>query len=534
MALDTNALKTKASSALSGFSTGQRAVIGIAVVTLVIGGVFFAQWASKPNLVPLFSNLGADDAGEITSKLQSSGVSYELADGGATIMVPQKDVYQTRLDLAGEGLPTGGSEGYKLLDKQGITTSEFREQVDYQRALEGELAKTIGAIDGVEAATVHLVIPKQDVFAADSKKSTASVLVKTRPGKSVEGQQTQAIVNLVASSIEGLSPDDVTVADANGRVLAAPGQSASLGGTDVKNKATQDMETDLSNKIQAMLTPLVGQGKAMVQARAQLNFDKVQTTAETFNPNNKPPVAGAESVNTETYEGGQPDATGVLGTNGVPLAQGANGNGNYNKTDRTTDYNVDRQVTQTEAAPGAVERLSVAVLLDSNVANIDQDEVTRLVTDAAGLQVARGDTVTVSRLPFDQSQAEAAKKELEEAAKAAKTDSMMNIIKSVATVLIILAVLAILYITTKRKAAAYTSTPISLAELDAVRTGPSQAEIEAERAAALSALESGSGSEQSGEALERAKVDREITDLIEKQPDEVAGLLRSWLADRRN
>src|SRR3954464_15782057 len=144
-AIDVNKVKAKAGKALSGFSTGQKVVTGLAVVGLVIGGMMFSSWASKPSYSPLFTNLQPSDAAAITQKLTSNKVSYKLADGGSTVMVPQSMLYQQRMELSAQGLPTGGNDGYKLLDKQGITTSEFRQHVDYQRALEGELSRTIGA-----------------------------------------------------------------------------------------------------------------------------------------------------------------------------------------------------------------------------------------------------------------------------------------------------------------------------------------------------------------------------------------------------
>src|SRR5256714_3393550 len=176
--IDADQLKQRASQALSGFSTGQKVITGLAVVGIVAGGMFFSSWASKPSYAPLFTNLQPSDAAAITQKLTSNKVAYKLADGGSTVMVPQGVLYQQRMELSAAGLPSGGNDGYKLLDKQGITTSEFRQRVDYQRALEGELSKTIGAIDGVSAATVHLVIPKDDVFAEDNHKASASVLVQ--------------------------------------------------------------------------------------------------------------------------------------------------------------------------------------------------------------------------------------------------------------------------------------------------------------------------------------------------------------------
>ncbi len=535
MALDSNALKNKASGALTGFSTGQRAVVMVAALTLVIGGVFFAQWAAKPTMSPLFSNVSSEDASSITAALQKSGTQYELSDGGTTILVPKNEVYQARIDMAGQGLPSGGSQGYKLLEKQGITTSEFRERVDYQRAIEGELANTIGSINGVQGATVHVVIPQNDVFSDDSVKPTASVLIKTAPGKSLSNGSVQAVANLVASSIEGLTADNVTVADANGRLLSGQGQSA--GDTESQRATTASQESELSAKIQSLLTPVVGQGKAVVQAKMQLNWDKSQTTAEQFNPNNKPATVQSQRSTTETYGGGSGTGTttGCIGV-GTPdtaacqaAQSAASGSTGYTKTDGATQNVVDRSVTSTEKAPGSIDRLSLSVVLDSNVANIDTTQIENIVKDAAGFSAARGDTITVSRLPFDQTFANSAADELKAAEKAKKSEDMMSLIKTVATVVIILIVLAVLFFTTKKKAKLYSATPISLAELEAAsRPALPAAEEMLSSIEAAPALDA-----NSPEALERVKVDKEITDLIERQPDEVASLLRSWLADRR-
>jgi flagellar M-ring protein FliF len=535
VAIDPNMLKNRAQSAMAGFSPGQRVVVGIAIATLVAGGFFFAQWASKPTMVPLYSNLSGDDASEITAKLASAGVPYELANGGNTIMVPQAQVYQTRIDMAGEGLPTGGSAGYALLDKSGITTSDFKQHVDYKRAIEGELAKTIGSIQGVEAATVHLVIPENDVFADDDKKPTASVLVKLAAGKTLGNTQVQSIVNLVAGGVEGLNAENVTVTDDKGRMLAAPGQGVN-GGDEQQRAQTASLETDLNTKIQNMLVPLVGAGKVSVATRAELNWDKTTEKSEIFNPNNKPVQATSQESTTETYSNGaNPGAVGCLGVGQETTeecdtgATGANGSGDYNKTSSSQDNATDRVITETQKTPGSINRLTVAVVYDSNVANIDQAQVEDIVTKAAGIQAARGDEVSVTPMPFDNSAQDANAKELEEAAKADKSAQTMGLIKTGATVLIILVVLVILVLTTRKRAAAWSGAqPISQSEIDAFMPSTLPA---AESLASLNAAEI---VDNSPEALERQKVDSEITDLIEKQPDEVAALLRSWLADRRS
>lgn len=537
---DTNAFKDRAQGLLSGFSVGQRAVVIVAVIGLIAGGFMFTSWVAKPSMVPLFSQLSTEDAAAMTAELDSQGVKYELGAGGSTILVPQKDVYQLRLTLAGEGLTAGDSEGYSLLDNQGssITQSQSAEALNMRRALEGELNKTIGSIDGIKGANVHLVVPEEDVFSEDNVKPTASVLVTTAQGKSLSSQTVQSIVNLVAGSVEGLSTDDVTVADSSGRLLSADG-AAGGSGTDQQNQQTAALETELNNKIQTLLTPLVGQGKAVVQTRAELNWDKSKSVSQVYNPTNKTAAVGSETINSEIYgagAGGGDAATGCIGTdtpvNGVCTpaqgGTGATGDGGYNNTQTTKDYLQDQTQTETEVAVGQPERITVSVLLDSSVANIDPTAIENLVNNAAGLQVARGDSVQVESLPFDASAADAAGEAGKEAEAAASKAAMMDYIKIGVTAVIILAVLAILFITTKRRAKLYQSTPVSMAELDAAMPalGGSADDL-------LDSLEAPMIIDTSPEALERAKVDREITDLIEKQPDEVATLLRGWLADRR-
>lgn len=531
MAIDSNMLKNKAAGAMSGFSTGQRAVVGIAAATLIVGGILFAQWASKPTMVPLFSNLSSNDASEITGKLASTGTQYELADGGATILVPKAKVYQTRIDLAGEGLPSGGSVGYKLLDDQGITTSDFLQKVDYQRALEGEFSNTISSIQGVGGATVHLVIPQEDVFSNDAKKPSASVLIKLQAGKSLATGQVQSIVNLVASGVEGLEAENVTVSDDKGRLLASPGGGVNGTGEDGSTEQATKIENELTAKIQNLLTPVVGAGKAVVATRAELNWDKKEEVSRIYNPNNKAQQPTSSNTSTEKYVNGTGgDVTGCLGvgtpTNEVCVGDGTDGAGSgYVKSDATSDLALDEVTTKTQTAPGSIERVSVAVMYDSASAGVDQAQIEALVAQAAGLQPARGDSVTVSAMPFDNSATEAAEKEAKAAEAAEKTEQMMGFAKTGATVLMVLIALVVLIFLTRKKAGSYTSaTPISLSELDSLMPAlpsgiPAMGELE---------------EDTSPEGLERAKVDREITNLIEKQPDEVAGLLRSWLADRRS
>ncbi|OLP66191.1 flagellar M-ring protein FliF, partial [Salmonella enterica subsp. enterica serovar Javiana] len=198
--VDPRALLARIGRTFGGFTPGQRVVTAVAAVAVLVGGAMFVSWVSKPTYAPLFTGLSTTDASAITAKLTEAGEPYTLADGGQTVMVPQADVYQKRIDLSGQGLPAGdnGTQGYSLLDKQSMTGSDFQQKVTYQRALEGELSKTIESINGVQAAVVHLAIPQDDVFSTDASAPTGSVLVKTAPGVNLSSTIVDSVVHLVA------------------------------------------------------------------------------------------------------------------------------------------------------------------------------------------------------------------------------------------------------------------------------------------------------------------------------------------------
>jgi flagellar M-ring protein FliF len=211
----------------AAFTAGQKTVAVVGGLALVLGAVMVFRWASTPSYAPLFTNMAPADASAVVDKLNAAGTPYKLADGGGTVMVPQSDVYDARIQLSGQGLPSQGSDGYGILDNQSLSTSQFQEQTTYKRAIEGELQKTIEALDSVDAAVVHVAMPQEELFSTDKKPTTASVLVQTHPGATLGSQQVQAIVHLVASSVEGLDPKQVTVTDAAGTVLSAAASTPS-------------------------------------------------------------------------------------------------------------------------------------------------------------------------------------------------------------------------------------------------------------------------------------------------------------------
>jgi flagellar M-ring protein FliF len=421
-------------------------------------------------------------------------------------------------------------------------TSEFMQQIGYRRAMEGELANSIKSIDGVTAATVHLAIPQKDVFTDDQQKPTASVLVATGAGKELTEDQVQAVVHLVSSSIEGLEPGAVTVVGADGRVLSSAGGSAAAGGsTDSRARATSDFESRMNASVQRMLDQALGTGNAVVQISADLDFDNTETKSRKYSATpNMPPVA--ESTKSEKYSNGTGGAPvgGVLGPDNVQVPVNSDGTavggGSYEQNEATRNNAVDVTDEVRRSAPGAVKKLSVAVMINSDaVQGANEAQLQQLISSAVGLDPTRGDTIAVSALQFDTSGAEAAQRQLDQARAADKNAALMSMIKTGATVFGVVLLILIALIGNRRR----NKKLKKMLQAEIERFEAEQAELESRQLAALAAGTGAAGAltagpaEPDAEQLARAERSREITALVERQPDEVATLLRSWLADRR-
>lgn len=520
----------RARTGMSSIGTGQKIMIGLMVVGLVLGGVVFARWLTAPSYAPLFSNLASTDASAIVEELNAAGVKYDLADGGQTIMVDKDRVYDLRLQMSGKGLPAGEDTGYALLDKQGITTSEFQQQIEYQRALEGELSKTLRAIDGVRQAVVHVALPKEEVFVSETEKPTASVLLDLAPGTALDAGQIQAVTNLVSSSIEGMEPEQVTVADNTGQVLSAAGEDMSIAGAgDAQSQMEQDYEGRLSKNAQQILDRIVGPGAAVVRVRADLNFDSRSTETETYiDPEDTPPLS--ESTTNETYEGGGTIVGGVLGPENQPDAGNVGGgDSNYEKESTVRNNAVGRSVQKTKDAPGSVDRLTVSVVMDQTAAAaLNAEEVQALVSNAVGLDTERGDAITVAQMPFDQTAADEAAKDLAAEKEAQKKAEQVELIRNGAIAAGIALFLLIVWFRFRRnrkkqQAVAPAMTPAQMVELDAIRNEIQSSKVEAEEQGLLPDVE----------IERRQKVRSEIATMISDNPDEVAAMLRGWLTEEK-
>lgn len=395
----------KLGQAIRGFTIGQRTIAIIGIAVLVLGGLALASYTTQPKYSPLFTGLQGTDAAAIVEQLKTDGIPYELSDGGATIMVPEENVYDARLKAAAAGMPTAGQAGYSLLDDMGVTSSEFQQSVTYKRALEGELAKTVEALDGVQTSSVKLAIPEETVFVDSKVDPTASIFVETTPGVTLSRDQVQSVVHLASAAVDGLKPENVAVVDAAGTLLSAVGVGAT-GGVDAQ---ASDYEERIGTAVQGMLDRVVGRGNATVAVAADMSMESAQRTEESFtDPDGKPALT--ESSKTEEYAGGAGAGAGVLGPDNIAVPENENGEGTF--TSETSERsNAVNKVTEDRTIPaGSLERQTVSVALDSNAApGLDVDKVTEMISAAAGINTERGDQVSVSVIPFNVEDATAAR-----------------------------------------------------------------------------------------------------------------------------
>jgi flagellar M-ring protein FliF len=394
--------------ALREFTVGQRTIAIIGVAVLVVGAIALGAWFTRPQYSPLFSGLSGTDASAIVDQLKTDGVSYQLTDGGATILVPDASVNAERLKAAAAGLPSlAAGGGYALLDSMGVTASDFQQTVTYKRAIEGELAKTIESIAGVRTASVQLAIPQDSVFVSQKANPTASVFIETQGGKTLTTDQVQAITHLTAAAVSNLTPENVSVVSADGTVLSAVG----AGTTGGANQQASTYEDKVRAAVQKMLDQVVGVGNATVVVSADMSLQSAQRVEETFSTPTNAPVLNEQSSN-QTFTGTGGSATGVLGADSIAVPTGTGGNGTYS-SDSSTKSNAVNKVTQTTAIPaGEIRRQTVSVAVNSDVVTgMDSATLSGMVSAAAGIDATRGDVVSVELVSFtkaDVSQAAAA------------------------------------------------------------------------------------------------------------------------------
>jgi len=400
------AILGRAAETWAGLSNRARiAIAGAGIVALLVGLVIWTMSALIVDWQVLYSNLSQDDAAAVTEALRAGHVPFKLADGGQ-VLVPGARVHEWRLKLASAGVPSGGNVGFEIFDKNQFGLTDFAQRLNFQRALQGELARTIGQLREVQQARVHLALPAPRVFASQDRPASASVVLRLKPGATLRADQVRGIVHLVTASVEGLAPDRVTVVDSNGRMLAS-GLDRAGGLSGNQQEARGSTEQEIERRIQTLLDPIVGPGRSAVRVSAALNFDQIERTEERFDPKT---LVKSQTKSTENMSGSSSQPTTMTGdAKGVVAAPQATATNRTQRDTEQTTYEIARTVEKTVVAPGDVRRLSIAVLLDVPMVNgvrtprtdEDLDRIKRLVASAAGVRTDRQDDLEIAQVPFD-------------------------------------------------------------------------------------------------------------------------------------
>ena len=406
-------------------------------IALVVGGW---MWSTAPEYKVLFSNLSDKDGGAVVAALQQANVPYKFAEGGGAILVPSEHVHDLRLKLAGQGLPKGGLVGLELMEGQRFGASQFLEQVNYQRGLEGELARSIQTIQAVASARVHLALPRGTAFLREQAKPSASVLVHLHPGRTLDQTQVASIVHLVSNSVPDLGIKNISVVDQNGNLISADGNSQGPTVDTKQLKYRQETEQSYIKRIEAILAPVLGASNVRAQVSADLDFSEVEQAEEIYKPNSKPEDAAVRTSQSSEQSGpaNTGGASGVPGaltnqppqTGGAPMqapagtdpnaaGAGASTAAANTRKEQAVSYEVDKSIRHTRIAQGRIKRLSVAVVVNNrNVADAkgkvtttpltdaEKQQITELVKGVMGYDKDRGDTLSVINSAFSTPAAE--------------------------------------------------------------------------------------------------------------------------------
>jgi len=499
--LDAASVRARASAWARNYTPFQLVVFGVITAGVLLLGSLAYSNITRPDMALLYGNLSASDTSKIVAQLEGQGIAYELGTGGTSVLVPASSVDSARVSLAGQGLPKSGTVGWELLDNQSLTTSSFQQQVDYQRALEGEIDRTLMSIDGVDSASVHLVLPQDKLFSAQQSPATASVTLTT--SRTLADGQVQAIVHLVSASVPNLTTDNVTVTDSAGNLLAGGSGTLGAGGSSDITKIQSAVEADLTAKAETMLSQVLGNNATVVRVSADLNFDKSTLQSETFDPNRV--VPNATTTTKETYNSSALSPSGVVSS--VPTgATDSTSSTNYTKDETTTNNSVSRTVSSTEKAPGAISRLTVSVAVDqAALGKIPIAQIQTLVSNAVGLNSTRGDLIQVTSMPFATPPATPAP---------AVPSTIMALVSQVLGGVVLLFAALFLLLRLRSR-----TDPIEAEEIESLRVA--LAEARAAAAAAPTAIPTPS---------QRSEADQ-LLETVAGTPAEAAKVLRSWIAE---
>ena len=406
-------------------SAGKLISLTVLVVATIWGLVVLISWSGRPEFVPLYSQLSAGDAGEIVARLREQKIPYRLSHDGSTIQIPREKIYEIRLDFASQGLPRGSGIGFEVFDNTKLGMTEFVQNINYQRALQGELSRTINQLSEVESSRVHIVLPERTVFLEEEEPATASVILKIRNGRWLGNEQVRGIVHLVSSSVPHLNPENVTVVDQNGKMLAGAQDDTSVSKISADQLEFQKRKEHLlEQSVLSMLEKVLGHDKAIVRVSCDLDFSQQESTEELYLPDNK--VVRSEQLSSEASTKADAVAAGVPGmatniTKNAPSGSQANTPSLYKKDDNTRNYEIGKKTSRKILPVGKLSHLSVAVIVDGKyektikgkgdkqheettyVARTSEEMATleNIVKRAVNFDASRGDMVEVANIPFN-------------------------------------------------------------------------------------------------------------------------------------
>jgi flagellar M-ring protein FliF len=524
-------------------------ILLVAVPSVILAVLLgFIAWSARPGYEVLFSKLSQKDAADVVSELKKTNVPYEIRESGnqVSVLVPTEKVYDSRLSLAAQGLPRGGGVGFELFDETKFGMTDFTQKVNFKRALEGELQRTIRSLSEVEDARVHIVMPEPELFTEREKPTTASVVLTLKPESQIKRDQVRGIVHMVASSVEGLKLENVNVVDNHGNMLSAfiqeeqQDNNSELAGTTLTQQAKltlhqlevqRNFEKDVERKVNQMLTKVLGNTRIAISVSAELNFDKTETESEVFEPvvDGQGIVRSAQTKK-EQYVGdtGMPTTVvgGVPGTDSnIPGYQAVNGgNAQFSREEATTNYEINRTVKRSQAAPGAPKRVSVSVFVDG----LQPQQVTSIksaVVAAAGLDLGRGDQVAVENMPFDNTEALASLKESQ-----MQNHDMFVLTLAKLALLLLVAIGILLFLRSilkPKKSKEFIEAP---EDVEMPEERPMVPQVEDLITPEMTAEEL-ARMEAAREAKKREAMRKEVFDLANRNPENVAKIIKKWLSE---
>jgi flagellar M-ring protein FliF len=543
-----NSVKTQFTGFWKKLGASQRVILVVLVLVLAILVPVLLTWANAPTYAVAFSGLSEADAGTIVQKLTAAGITYQLKND-TTIMVPTDKVYDVRLQMASAGLPSSSSVGFELFDNTTLGMNDFTQQVTYQRALEGELERTIGVMSSISSVRVLLVTPQKSLLSTDQALTTASITLKMKTGDALDKSQIRAITNLVASSVEGLTPENVTVVDSNGALLSGGlGSSADASLLDSQHAAENATAAQINHNIQSMLDRILGPNHSTVQSNVVMDWTQREVTTTKFDPT--PAAIRSSQKTNETYTtngtvtGGVPGASSNLPTP-VAMATGVAGVTNYSKTDETVNYELSQVDSKEVVPPGTVSRMTVSVMVDKVTDPQQLSSIKSAVSAAAGIDLTRGDVVDVQTTTFDTTYLDQQASDL---VQTQQTDQLVRLIPIgvAAVAFLILLGLVLRAIGQMHKASLAAWQPVlmpvqemALAAGAAARSvpqisAPSAGMPQGLAATATRMIEENAASEQSRHTT--ANVEDEyrsklIKKLTEENPSTVAEVIQAWLGE---